>query len=117
MQVRFGMEDYHSMSLVELKDLAKNHKPKIKHYYIKSRVELIQILSMKEFTFDMILAKKTIAELRDEAREKGHKNIWKLKRSELIELLYSGTNQDNKDNDHAEEHDDPKHSKGKKVGV
>ena len=103
--------DYHSMPLSELKLIAKEHTPKIKQYYIKSRIELIRILSMKEFTQEMILAKKTLSELRDEAREKGHKNIWKLKRSEVLELVYPSTNKNNKNDDHAEEHNDPEHRK------
>lgn len=101
--------DYHSMSLVELKEIAKNHKPKIKQYYIKPRIELIRILTMREFTHEMILAKRTLAELRQEAIDKGYKNIWKLRRAELVELLYPGPNKNNKNDDHAKEHDNPKH--------
>jgi hypothetical protein len=101
--------DYHSMSLVELKEIAKNHKPKIKQYYIKPRIELIRILTMKEFTHEMVLAKRTLAELRQEAIDKGYKNIWKLRRAELVELLYPSPNKNNKNDDHAEEHDNPKH--------
>jgi hypothetical protein len=80
--------DYHEMSLADLKQIAKEHVPKIKHYYIKSRVELISILSMKEFTPEMILAKKTISDLRAEARERKLPNFWKLRRAQLVELLY-----------------------------
>lgn len=102
--------DYHSMSLVELKQAAKDHKPPIKHYYIKSRLELIQILSMKEFPASFVLQKKTIAELRKEAIARGHKHIWKLKKAELMDLLYPRANKDNQNDNHAEEHDDPKKS-------
>jgi hypothetical protein len=105
--------DYHSMSLVELKQVAKEHTPKIKQYYIKSRLELIQILSMKQLPEEMILSKKTITELRKEAKERGHTNIWKLKRSELVELLYPSANKHNKNDNHTEKHNDPQKSEGK----
>ena len=116
------MPDYHSMSLIELKYAAKNHTPKIKQYYIKSRAELIQILTMSEFTQDMIVAKKTLAELRKEAQERKLPGIWKLRRSELVELLYSknlglGSKQDDKNDNSGKEHDDPQKSEGEDVGV
>jgi hypothetical protein len=43
---------------------------------------------MKEFTPEMILAKKTISDLRAEARERKLPNFWKLRRAQLVELLY-----------------------------
>ena len=109
--------NYHEMSLQELKQVAKNHTPKIKQYYIKSRAELIQILSMNEFPEEMIVAKKTIAELRTEARDRGHKNIWKLRRAELQELLYPSTKQDNKNDDGGKEHDRPQKNESHDVRV
>ena len=105
--------DYHSMSLVELKQAARDHKPSIKHYYMKSRVDLIQILSMKELPESFILQKKTIAELRKEAISRGYKHIWKLKKAELMELLYPRANKDNQNNNHTKEHDYPEKSEGK----
>lgn len=107
------MADYHSMSLVELKQAAKSHMPKIKQYYIKSRAELIQILTMTEFTDDMINAKKTIAELRKEAQERKLPGIWKMRRAELMDLLYPSTEKYNKNNNSGKEHDDPKESESK----
>lgn len=101
------------MSLVNLKQLARDHNPPIKQYYIKSRLELIKILSMKELPESFLLEKKTIAELRKESIERGHKNIWKLKKSELMELLYPRTHQDNQDDNHAKKHDDPEKGEGK----
>lgn len=109
--------DYHSMSLVELKKAAKEHRPKIKQYYIKSRLELIQILTMKEFPQEMIIAKKKISELRQEAIQRGFANIWKLKRSELVELLYPSSQKNDKNDNHAEKHDDPKKGERKNVRV
>lgn len=101
------------MSLVELKKAARDHDPPIKYYYIKSRLELIQLLCMKELPRSYVLEKKTIAELRKEAIDRGHKHIWKLKKAELMELLYPRTNQYNQDNNHAKKHDDPEESERK----
>ena len=105
------------MSLQELKQHAKNHTPKIKQYYIKSRLELIQILSMTELPKDMVIAKKTIAELRKEAQARKLPGIWKMRRSELVELLYPSTEQNNQNDDGRKEHNDPQKREGDQVGV
>jgi hypothetical protein len=94
------MDDIHQLSLVELKKLAKVHNPPIKYYYVKSRLDLIKILTMKEFTEEMKIEKKTIHQLRKEAREKGHLNVWKMKRADLLALLYPSADKDNKNDDH-----------------
>jgi hypothetical protein len=104
--------DYHKLSLIDLKHIARDHNPPIKHYYIKSRIELIRILSLKEFPQSFILQKKTIAELRKEALEKGHKNIWKFKKAQLVELLYPSSQEDDQNDNHAKEHNNPKHGEG-----
>jgi len=109
--------DYHSMSLPELKQAAKNHSPKIKQYYIKSRLELIKILTMTHFTEEMINSKKTIAVLRKEAQERKLPNIWKLRRAELVELLYPSTKQNDEDDNGGKKHDDPENGDGDEVGV
>ena len=101
------------MSLVELKQAARDHKPPIKFYYIKSRLELIQILCMKELPQSFVLEKKTIAELRKEALERGHTHIWKLKKAELMELLYPRAHQHHQNDNHTKKHDNPEESKGK----
>jgi hypothetical protein len=100
--------EYHRMSLAELKTIARDHEPAIKQYYIKSRLELIRLLTMKELPTSYILEKKTIAQLRKEATAKGYTTMWNLRRSELMELLYPSTQKDHHDHKHAEEHDDPK---------
>jgi hypothetical protein len=111
--------NYHEMSLIDLKHVAKNHTPKIKQYYIKSRAELIQILTMNEFTQDMIVAKKTLAELRKEAQERKLPGIWRLRRAELVELLYSNTSTKKNDENHnsGKKHDDPQQGECEQVGV
>ena len=110
------MADVRTLSLVELKQLAKVNNPPIKYYYIKSRVELIQILT-SEFTEQMKIEKLTIHQLRKEARDKGHLNVWKMRRPQLVDLLYSSPKEDKKNDDHTEEHNDPKKSESKDVGV
>ena len=105
--------DYHSMSLVELKQAAKNHTPKIRQYYIKKRHELIELLSMPQLPESYILEKKKRTELIQEAKTKGYDKLWNLKKSELLELLYPSTKQDYKDDDHTKKHDDPKHCESK----
>jgi hypothetical protein len=96
------------MSLIELKKHAKNHTPKIKQYYIKKRHELIEILNMSKLPDSFINEKKKRSEYIEEAKARGFKKLYTLKKSELIELLYPSTKQDQKDNNHAEKHDDPK---------
>jgi hypothetical protein len=115
------MPNYHEMSLVELKQAAKDHTPKIKQYYIKSRAELIQILSMETFTEDMIIAKKSLSELRKEAQERKLPGIWKLRRAELVELLYPTLNlsskKDDKNHNSGKEHNNPQKGEGEEVRV
>jgi hypothetical protein len=100
--------DYHSLTFQDLKKVARDHKPKIKQYYIKSRHELIQLLTMPQLPQQFIIEKMTIQELRDEARARGHKvGIWRLLRAELVELLYPSPDQNNKNNDSGKKHDPP----------
>ncbi len=98
------------MCLTELKQAAKNHVPKIKQYYIKSKAELIAILSMPDFTETMKAEKMRIDELRKEAVKQGHKNVWKMRRAEVMKLLYPSPDNNDKNNDSAQKHDDPQTS-------
>ena len=109
--------EIHNLSLVELKQLAKEHNPPIKYYYIKSRVELIQILTMTEFPQNMITEKYTIHQLRKQARAQGHLNVWKMKRAELKNLLYPSTKKDDKNENNAKKHNNPEKREGEEVGV
>lgn len=76
------------MSLAELKLVARDRTPKIKKYYIIPRAKLIELLLMDTLPESFIIEKKTIHELRKEAQARKLPNIWNLKRSELMELLY-----------------------------
>ena len=98
------------MSLVELKKVARDHVPKIKSYYTMKRKALIEILSLKEFPERRKAEKMRVGELRNEAKSRGLKGFWKLDKDSLIEMLYPSSQQDNKNDDHAEEHDDPQAS-------
>jgi hypothetical protein len=102
--------DYQSLSLAELKQVAKNHTPKIKQYYVKSKSELISILSMTEFPEAMKIEKMRMAELREEAKKRGHTNFWKMRREQLVQLLYASPQENDKDDNHTEEHDHPEKS-------
>ena len=77
---------YENMSLVELKQSAKGRK--IKQYYIMKRVQLIQLLSMKDLPEGLKIEKMTIHELRDEAKRRGLRGFWTLRREKLVELLF-----------------------------
>lgn len=76
------------MSLAELKVVARDRTPKIKKYYLIPRAKLICLLLMDTLPDSFIIEKKTIHELRKEAQARKLPNIWNLKRSELMELLY-----------------------------
>ena len=97
--------------------MAKVHDPPIKYYYVKSRIELIKILTMKDFPEEMKIEKKTIHQLRKEAREKGYLNVWKMKRAELLTLLYPSADKHNKDDNHTKEHNNPEASESKEIRV
>ena len=101
------------MELPELKAIAKERKPKIKHYYIMHRAELIQVLLMDKLPQKMILEKKTLKELQAEAKAKNIPKVWSLRRHELMEILYPqpestlSPKKKNEDNDDWKKHDYP----------
>jgi len=79
-----------SLSLVELKQLAKQRR--IKQYYILKRTQLIQLLTMPELPKSFIIEKMTISQLREEAKRKGVRGFWTLRREQLVELLFPSEN-------------------------
>lgn len=103
------MQNYNEMSLIELKQMAKGRG--IKMYYVMKRAELARILSLPELPTELRLQKKTIRQLREEAKEKGIQGIWKYSRKELMDLLYpskkSASDEDEKNHRDADEHNDP----------
>ena len=101
------------MELPELKAIAKERKPKIKHYYIMHRAELIQVLLMDKLPQKMILEKKTLKELQAEAKARNIPKVWSLRRHELMEILYPqpestlSPKKKNEDNDDWKKHNYP----------
>ena len=104
-----------SMSIIELKQLAKDRR--IKQYYIMRRAQLIQLLSLEQLPSAMILEKKTIIELREEAKQKGLRGFWRLTRAEILDLLYPNSQEDDKNNSKAGKHDQPESHDSKNVGI
>lgn len=118
--------DYHTLSLVELKQIAKTRR--IKMYYIKKRVELIHLLSLPELPAEMKIEKMTIHELRAEAKRRDIRGYWTLRREKLVELLFpqndghrntdeTASYQDQEDHRNTHEHDSPEKHESKDVGV
>jgi len=107
------------MSLVDLKKVARDlpKERKIKQYYIKSRHELIQLLTMTELPKQMRIEKLTLAELRKEAREKGIPQLWTYRRNQLCEILYPSTQEQNQNNDNGKKHSNPEQGEREDVGV
>lgn len=117
---------YHTLSLVELKQIAKTRR--IKMYYIKKRVELIQLLSMTQLPTYMKIEKMTIHELRAEAKKRDIRGYWTLRREKLVELLFpendgqgnpdeTPTHQNEKNHGDAYEHDSPQKHESEDVRV
>jgi hypothetical protein len=79
-----------SLSLVELKQLAKQRR--IKQYYILKRAQLIQLLKLDELPQSFIIEKMTIVQLREEAKRKGVRGFWTLRREQLVDLLFPAEN-------------------------
>jgi hypothetical protein len=79
-----------SLSLIELKQLAKQRR--IKQYYILKRAQLIQLLSLNELPKSFVIEKMTLAQLREEAKRKGVRGFWTLRREQLVNLLFPAEN-------------------------
>ena len=109
--------DFKSMCLVDLKNAAKLHLPPIKYYYVKSRKELIDILSLPEMPQKMIKEKLRIQDLRTMAKARSIPNIWRMRRIELLELLYPDPQENDENDDDTEKHDAPEKGKRKDIGV
>lgn len=106
------MLNYAEMSLVELKQLAKERRY-IKLYYVLPKEELVRILSLPAPPLEMRLSKMTIKQLREEAKQRDIHGFWKLSRAELLQLLYppgddkAATDKKQENESHADEHNDP----------
>lgn len=118
------MADYTQMSREELKKVAKDHRPKIKYYYIKSRQELIDLLTMPALPESFRIEKLTIAELRKEAKARGVRdqngrpmNVWTARKKDLLEALYPSPQKNDENDDGGQKHNAPEKGEGEDVGV
>jgi hypothetical protein len=115
--------NYHKMYLSDLKLLAKTRR--IKMYYVKTKDELISLLSMKELPQAMKVEKMTIHELRAEAKRRNVLGFWGLRRGALVDLLFPKTDdihetaadQDQQDKGQTNEHHEPEKHNPEEVGV
>lgn len=99
--------EYSRMSLADLKKVARDHRPRIKKYYVMSKTELLSILTTPEFPETLKVEKMKLVELRAEAKKRNIPGTWKLRRAELFELLYASPHKNDKNDDHAQKHNDP----------
>lgn len=101
--------DYSAMSLVDLKRVAKGRR--IKLYYVMPKDELVRLLSLPELPMELQLQKKTIRQLRQEAKARNLSGFWGMSRGMLLDLLYpnqQGPSDKNQKNEgHADKHDAP----------
>ena len=113
--------NYDTLSLVELKQLAKGRR--IKMYYTKSIRELRWLLAQPELPEKYKLEKLTIKELREEAKEKGVRGFWSLSRGDLMKLLHPDTvnrpapQKDNQNQKDAQKHDSPDTDNSNEIGI
>ena len=115
---------YSTMSLVELKQVAKTRR--IKQYYIMKRHQLIHLLNMEELPATFKIEKMTIHELRDAVKAKGIRGFWNLRRDELVTLLFpnqderqpsqASADKNKQDQRNANKHDDPQEHDPHQVG-
>jgi hypothetical protein len=114
--------NYNKMYLADLKLIAKTRR--IKMYYVKTKEELVTLLSMAELPQAMKVEKMTIHQLRDEAKKRGIVGFWELRRPALVELLFpkedvtQTTPYENQQNESkADEHHQPEKHDAKDVGI
>lgn len=82
-------QNYETMYLSELKLIAKTRR--IKMYYVKSKEELVELLTMKELPLEMRIEKMTNKQLQAEAKNRGITGVTGLRRPALINLLFPKT--------------------------
>lgn len=115
--------NYQKMYLADLKLLAKTRR--IKMYYVKTKEELITLLTMKELPEAMRVEKMTIHQLRAEAKKRNIPGLWNLRRGALVDLLFPQTqnvseaasNQYEQDESETNKHHQPEEHDTEEVGV
>jgi hypothetical protein len=115
--------NYQKMYLADLKLLAKTRR--IKMYYVKTKEELITLLTMKELPEAMRVEKMTIHQLRAEAKKRNIAGLWNLRRGALVDLLFPQTqnvsetapHQYEQDESETNKHHQPEKHDAEEVGV
>ena len=72
---------------------------------------------MEDMPQSLIVEKLRIQDLRQMAKERNIPNIWKMRRDQLVDLLYPDSKEDNQNNHDTEEHDAPEKGKGEYIRV
>lgn len=114
-EITFGGVKMESLSLIELKQLAKAKR--IKQYYIMRRAQLIELLSMEALPQPLVLEKMTVTELRDEAKRRGMRGFWRRSKEELLQLLYPSPQENQQNQGYTKKHDEPECHDPQDVGV
>jgi hypothetical protein len=115
--------NYESMYLSELKLIAKTRR--IKMYYIKSKEELIELLTMAELPLEMRIEKMTNKQLQAEAKNRGITGVTGLRRPALINLLFPKTedvskttsDENQEDQSQTDKHHQPEEHDPEEIGV
>ena len=115
--------NYQKMYLSDLKLIAKTRR--IKMYYVKTKDELVTLLSMKELPQELKIEKMTIHELRAEAKKRNIVGFWNLRRGALVDLLFpktdnidkTATDKNEENESQTDEHHEPEEHDPKEVGV
>ncbi len=115
--------NYQKMYLADLKLIAKTRR--IKMYYVKTKDELIHLLTLPELPLAMRVEKMTIHQLRAEAKERRITGFWELRRDALVELLFPKTeyvnetppDKNQEDEGETQKHHQPEEHDPKEVGV
>ena len=115
--------NYESMYLSELKLIAKTRR--IKMYYIKSKEELVELLTMKELPLEMRIEKMTNKQLQVEAKNRGITGVTGLRRPALINMLFpkneniskTTSNENQEDKSQTDEHHQPEEHDPEEVRI
>jgi hypothetical protein len=107
------METLETLSLLDLKKLAKARK--IKQYYIMKKEDLIALLRMEELPFKYKLEKMTIVELRAIAKERKLRGFWGMSKEDLTRVLFPPGDDKKQQDGEASEHEDPKNENADQV--
>jgi hypothetical protein len=106
-----------NLTLAELKQLARDHEPRIKMYYVLPKARLLELLTMETLPEEMVIAKTPLYKLRNEARRQGHVNVWKMKRADVLTLLYPRPQEHDHNQEETDKHNHPEAGESEDVGV